>query len=450
MGELLDAEVIWFVDNDRSASREDVVREDYQVLLGDLRAGYSSRGGCALAPGDYVIAWNLDRLFRRGDEREEFIRLARRGQFLVRTCQGDEADLATATGRLNVRLKGAVNTHEVEQLEERVERALLQNAERGTPHGPTAFGWDRVPVIDERGNKVGAREVVNPQEAAIVVDVARRLVAGESLKALTAELNRRGVVTSRGNTVWRASSLRNLMTRPRNIARRVHRGKDFGPAAWEPIMDGDLYAQVCALLDDPRRRTTGHVGAVRRNLLTGIALCGVCGRTVRRKHVGVYINYACVAGCVSRRQEFVDEHVTNVVIEWLASEQARELLAAGRSDTTRAALAEAATHRAKLDRAADQYGRDVIDEEQLARITAYRRPLWEAALARSREMDATPVWADLVGDNAQQRWASLTLDRQRSVIRALFTMTIKRVGKGRVPFTTASIGLEPRAAARAG
>jgi site-specific DNA recombinase len=108
-----------------------------------------------------------------------------------------------------------------------------------------------------------------------------------------------------------------------------------------------------------------------------------------------------------------------------------DLLAPDRSEERRQAVTEAGQLRARLDRAADDYADDRIDLRQLERITARLRPLLEAAEARARVVDDSPLLEDLAGNKqAADIWQRLPLTRQRAVVDLLVRVRILRSSPG--------------------
>ena len=101
---------------------------------------------------------------------------------------GGEIDLATPQGRLTARIKGNVAKHESEQLARRVKRKMAERAETGAPHGRTAYGWRREQVHDDQGRRLGSRDVLHPEQARVVRDAAKAVLAGDSLRSIAADL----------------------------------------------------------------------------------------------------------------------------------------------------------------------------------------------------------------------------------------------------------------------
>ena len=94
-----------------------------------------------------------------------------------------------------------------------------------------------------------------------------------------------------------------------------------------------------------------------KGLLTGLAVCGVCGETVHRgggAHAGVP-TYRCISGAhVARKSDPVDEYVTELTIARLTQPDAAELWTAELPDASEL-MAEADTLRRRRDDIAADY-----------------------------------------------------------------------------------------------
>lgn len=416
-------------DNDRSASNGKP-RPEYLRLMADITTG-------ALGPGDVVVAYNQDRLCREPAELEDLMRLCRKTGVGLRTTTG-EINVATADGRTHARLLGVIAKGESEKMAERISRAMDQRARQGKPHGRTAYGWSREVTNDPKsGARIDSRDVVNATEAAVVREIADRLLAGETVRGIRNDLTARGVPSPTGKG-WYTHTIRHLVTRPRNIGKRIHQGVPAFDGEWEPILDVDTWNRVCALLRDPARRTSR--GNQPKHLLSGIAVCGVCRTPLRAtgRDGGNYRD-----SHVQRNRDAVDVHVTELVETWLDSDEARGLLAGLSDDETRAAVAEAEALDARLAAAADDYADGLIDRAQMVRITSRLRPQIDAARARASAVTDRPVWVDEIGRGAA--FSSLPLDRRRAIIRALFVVEIVPVAvRGRHGFDRESVRVTPR------
>lgn len=411
-----------FSDNDTSAF-------DRERL--DRRSGYHAMMAAA-GRGEFgrIVCWHTSRLWRDRSERAQAIGVLAEQRVSIVAVRGPDLDLSSAYGRGMAGLLGEFDTLESEVKSERVARAALQRARDGRANGAVAYGWRRVHDLDSAGRSLGWRDVEDAEAAAVVREIVDRLLAGESIKAVRDELNRRGVPTPKGASTWGPSSVRKLAVRPANVAERVHQGEVIGAAAWPAIVDRDKHDAVVALLSNPNRTSAKATASDRRHLLTyGVGECGPCGSVLRhvvkrnRRHGRDQALYVCDRqGCVGRNAERVDELVTEVVVARLSKPDAAD---AFRPDVAQAAQAfeRAEQLRARLDLAADQYAEGDIDGRQLARITEKLRPQVEEAQREASALAAAAgsgdVLAEVVGERAAEVWAQLDVGRRRRVLEVL-------------------------------
>src|SRR3954454_24013143 len=227
-----------FIDNDVSAY-SGKPRPQYDQLMQAVQAGAV----------DVVVACDQERVHRSPAELEAFIAAVERPGVDVVTVRAGQWDLSTASGKLVARMLGSIARHESDHKSERVRRALQQNATAGRSHGRVAYGWRRESAPDGT-----VRELIVPEQAAVIRRIADALLAGESLRSITAGLNAEGVPSPSGKP-WAKGMVRALVLRERNAGLRGHRGEVVGDGAWAPILDRGQWEQLRAVLSDPARRT---------------------------------------------------------------------------------------------------------------------------------------------------------------------------------------------------
>ncbi|MEJ7647956.1 MAG: recombinase family protein [Nakamurella sp.] len=418
-----------FTDNDVSATRSKR-RPEYERMLTAAAAGRITG----------LIVWDVDRLTRTPRELEDVIDLADRVGLALASV-GGEIDLSTPQGRMTARIKGSVARHETEQMSRRIRRKFDDRAQAGSPHGFVAYGYRRV----------DGRDVLEPGEAAVIGSTADRLLGGESLRSIVADLNAQAVPSPRG-LPWSSTALRQVMTRERNAGMRRHRGQVIGRGDWPAIYSPDVHDRVVALLTDPTRRT--NRGASRRHLLSGIARCGREGcdgtmvvnggrvtatRSGTKRQPPAYVCPRCTK--IRRKQTAVDEYVEAVMIGRLSQPDALAALSAGDPAETERARQIIATLQARLELAADEYADGNLTGAQLKRITAKLAPQIERERAVMSASVGMPGLADLAGTDAENRWRAAPIDVQRTVIETLAEVTILPTGPGR-PFDPALISIE--------
>jgi site-specific DNA recombinase len=240
-----------YVDDDRSAFNTRKPRPEYQRLLRDIQAGSV----------DGVLIWRLDRLHRQPRELEEFIVITDKHEVALATVTGD-VDLATTQGRLLARAWGAFAAHESEVKSERLKRAFLERARKGVD------GW----TVRMYGYKADL-QTIDPREATVIREAARRILRGESLRSLTIDLNRRKIRSTTGKQ-WTTTHLHDLLCNPRFAGLSTYRGDIVGKGVWPAIIRP---ADSARLREHFVNRDNQNHSEYSPNILTGLLLCGRCG-----------------------------------------------------------------------------------------------------------------------------------------------------------------------------
>ncbi|MEU1810245.1 recombinase family protein [Micromonospora aurantiaca (nom. illeg.)] len=400
-----------YSDNDLSAY-SGKPRPAYRRMLDDIAA----------ARVDAVLAWHTDRLHRSPTELEEYISACEPRGVPTFTVKAGPLDLSTPSGRMVARQLGAVARYEVEHQVERQQRAKQQAAADGRwGGGRRPYGYEPDGVTPR------------PDEARAVAEATDAILSGASLRGQAAAMNLRGLVTSTGRP-WTANELRKVLLRARNAGLREHRGEVVGPAAWPPLVDEDRWRALVSVLNHPGRRT--QWSSARRWLLSGLALCGVCGSVTRVSLAAAGASsvesYACkTSKCVSRNAAELDAYVSAVVVERLSRPDVADLLAGGRPDAGALQL-DAAALRERLDGLAAAYADGAIDVRQLREGSERLRARLNEVEEQMAHAGRGDTLAGLVGaSDSAEAWEALDLHRRRAVIDTLMTVTIHRTRKGR-------------------
>jgi hypothetical protein len=341
------------------------------------------------------------------------------------------------------RMLGAAARHEVEHAIERMRRKQAQLREQGVRHGGgRPFGFE--------SGMCALRE----DEAAELRAAAAGVLVGQTPAAVAREWNARGVRTSTGR-VWTGAAVCRVLTRPRNAAIVEHQGAEFGPAAWPRILDDDIYQGVRAVLGDGITPTRTYRPRLRL-LLSGVARCGypvegggICGMPMR----GAGSNasgprYRCATRRhVGRMALPLDQHVEDIVLQWLPTSEAVEFLSAG-SEQGVALHAQASAIRARMDGLGEAFADGDIDRRQLKAGTDRAKADLADVEERIAALSAGSALTGLAGQaDAAERWAALPVDRKRAVIDAVFAITVnpsKRGGNGGTKFDPATVTVTRR------
>lgn len=286
-----------YVENSVSAYSR-APRPEYRALMKSIEQGEL----------DVVVAWAPDRLHRRPIELNEYIEATERAGVTTHTVNAGHWDLSTAGGRVSARVLGDLAAYESELRAERVRAAQFQARQQGKPRtdGRRSLGYDFV----------DGRYVVVEREAEAIRDAAKKLLAGVTLRQIAKDMRAAGITTTRGNPMS-PESIRGTLKTPRiaglvgwnpkdKQGRRLRRNVqvlDGVVGDWPAIIDVDTWHAVCALLDNPERRTNKRGNEV-VNLGSNLYRCA-CGDDMgakkRRLDSGrTYRRYYC------RRNKYPD------------------------------------------------------------------------------------------------------------------------------------------------
>lgn len=264
---------------------------DLSAWSGKARPGYDQMWARVNAGEiDVVAVWHTDRLTRSPRDLEDIIDTCQLRDVTIHAVTAGVLDLSTAHGQLQARVAAAFARHESDQKATRVRRKHQELAEMGRPASlGGSYGY----------NQDGT---VNNEQAAVIRDLAARLLAGESLRSLTMWLTETGVLTAKGGTTWSTSTVRQILTAGRLCGWREwtprtptgedkkgwkgtpRRGYGMGRLVakgdWEPILTRAQTEAIRLLVSDPNRSTT-----TRRHYLlsAGILKCGLCGKSMNHK-----------------------------------------------------------------------------------------------------------------------------------------------------------------------
>lgn len=406
-------------DNDISAAGKRK-RPGFEAVLADVESGRAQ----------VVIAWALDRLQRNRRDELRLYELCRDREVALSLVNGAELDFSTAAGRFVADVLGSSARMEVEMKADRQRRAQEQAAHAGKRVGgrrPFGFQQDGMTVI--------------PTEAEALREGYSLLLSGVPLGGVARRWNAAGLTTGQGG-VWRHDNVRSVLRSPRYAGFRSYNGAIVAAAKWPALVPEETWMAAEAVLRDPSRRRAPHGG---RRLLSGLALCGVCGSTV---HAGGsahrYGMYRCSGsyGHVNRMSEPVDDYVGRLVTGRLAMPDAAELLHDQDRPDVDALRGEATALRARLESIAVEFADGDLTAAQLRAATARLRARLSEAESKLAHAGRVSVLGPLVGaQDVVAAWAGLETDRRRAVIDALMVVTLHPPGRGTRTFRPESVGI---------
>ncbi|WSU55903.1 recombinase family protein [Streptomyces sp. NBC_01092] len=417
---------------------------DLSAHTGEERPGYDQLMAAALTaatqPGVRVIvaAYHPSRLWRRRVERAQAIEDLRQVKAFVAFESGGYFNMGKASDRSQLANLGESDTAESEVKSERVARAARERAEEGRANGKVAYGWRRQYEHDDRGQVIGFHDLEHPGQAPIVREIVTRLLAGDTLLGITADLNGRGVPSpgagqnrkrrmlgqAEDGSLWNKTSVKKIALRPANAKIRVHHGDEY-PAAWPALITEEQHARIKQLFAS--RAETREKPGQRKYLLSWgeVATCGVCGSCYRvamrgnAKRGSLKPTYCCDSnqGCTGRNVEALDGFVEDIVIPVLSDPIAADIFQGDEAGAL-AALERVEGLRARQEEAADDYAEGAITREQLRRITKKLGDQIKEAQAEARRLqpvDLSPL-DGLVGSQAPEKWKLLGVSQQRRIL----------------------------------
>lgn len=433
-----------YSDNDISASTNcDEIRPGYARLLGDARDAARS--------GEYrmvqIRAYTSARLTRRPREYEDQIDLAQDYGVRFKFLRSPSFDLNTANGRRIGRIMAAQDAGLPEDISEQVLRAQVQQLINGEyTGGLPGFGFRLAYDYNANGLPIKpGRLVIHDDEAAMIRDAARRVLAGDDLAAIAREWS-----TTLGTKRWPAD-VAHLLTTGRIAGLNERWGETWGRGQWgKPVNPNDPESEWSAIITEselaalraklPEQHRAGHP---RRWLGAGLYRCGKPGCDGMMKSTGPARpggprRYMCNAAWhVAIPAADVDKHVRAQVCLWLSMYGAN-LLAGKHLAEHEQLTAEVNRLNAKIKELALAFADSpqanaralVIAtqplEEKLANIERQREKL----VTSGRELDGIADAEDPVA-----AFLSAGLSKQRAVVKALCEVTIKPGKTGRQPAT---------------
>jgi DNA invertase Pin-like site-specific DNA recombinase len=402
-------------------------RNDFERSLADIEAGVI-RG---------IVFFKLDRFVRDHGDFERALAV----------CEAHKAVLASVTEPLNTstpmgeavaRLLVTFARLESQTIGLRVSRQAEQQARMGQPwrggrHLPYGYEADRV--------------TVDNAEAAVINEIADRLLTGHSEGAVVGWLNEQAVPAPQGGR-WSRAKLRSLMTKPRLAGMRVHRGEVVAPAVWPAILDRERFERLGRLFG--QRASPGRPAT--RWLLSGIVFCALCDSPLEVRGHQAGSRYRCDAysqragreepGCgkVAVMAEPVDLLVAERVLDRLAGPWLQRLRrqldtaelrgVAEQREADRQALVEAARERFVTRMLAPRAYLKVKGELEQRIAEADRRLNQDGSMAVLAGLPR--LRADL-----DRAWEAADIEQRREIVRAVLRYVVIR------PASRRGAGLDP-------
>ena len=390
---------------------------------------------------DVVIAWNLDRLYRRMRELEDYIQLVEQTGVETYTVMAGEFDLNTSMGRAMARAAITFATLEVENGRDRVIAAKLQAAKSGkTSGGNRAYGWNQDGMT------------LNEAEAPVVEEIVERFISGDSWRTIALDLNARSIPTAKGK-LWSAINVSNVAKLKRHYGIREHNGQEY-KAAWTPLLSRETWDEL-QLAIKRGQAIYGKRSYSRKHLLTGFMFCGKCGGRMKvinaQQRDGSYSPaFSCrkfdhrgvEVGCgnVKRKKEPVEDLVIECLMYRLDTPDLGALLESSKGDTQalKGLLHEHESQSLRLQEILNLYstGEMTFDEYKVAKTTATAR-LEELGRELDRKSGQNKTSLIPAGQSVRDAWDKAGLEWRRQLLDAVVEKVLiypKQKGDGKARY----------------
>lgn len=450
--------VEYYPDNQTSATKERGEGTGWARMLADIDAG---RIDCIM-----VVA--VDRLMRRLSDVLE-VRPPRRDVRVVVVRGGIDTADTSGMGQFVLGLFVLVAEQEIHTKTIRaIPYRQNRNAQGHPSPGKVPYGYRWRPaseraVDDERFGATAKERIRNAPRYAVTGAeeqavrfvfseviagsplgmIARELTQGTARDSRTGELLAQSTRTTRRDTCWSSTTVRRIALSPMYAALLPPIVPGAGnyraelvdldactQGVWDPIVHADDVRAARALLIDPKRRK--HQGTSRRWLLSGLAVCDVCGARVRSARTKEkYHGYRCPKGHFQRAGAILDEYAEQVVIERLSRPDAASLVQPSPGVDLDALRAQEGALRGKRLHLLDLVTSETFTADEVReKVAPIDAELAEVTATIGAALAVDPFASVISSNDVRAAWDALTLARKRRIVSELFVVVVRPVGKG--------------------
>lgn len=416
-----------YSDNNRSAWQRNRKRPGWDALLADLKAGVINA----------VVVYHGDRLMRQPRDLEDLIDLAD-GRNIPLAAPTGTRDLSNDDDLFILRIEVAHACRSSADTSRRMKSHHDRRARKGKRatggHGGRTFGYETDGVTHRAPDRCVVATGREESEPDVIREMARRVLAKEKRAAIGKDLAKRGWTTPAGNPLT-YDRIRKILLRP-DLAGLMPDGETAG--AWEPILKRETWEQLQLVLASSSSAPTHGIAPARRWLLSGIALCGICGTPVRvathgnRTKAGWEPGYACenygACGKTYRNAAKTDAWVKGHVIGRLTREGNPEPDAPAGDDGGR--WAELALERQEAEELLADAGRSRGRAKLILRRLDSIDAEMDALRRQAETTDARRLRERHRGLTAEE-FDALPLDTRRALVAATVKVRIMPTRRGR-------------------
>jgi DNA invertase Pin-like site-specific DNA recombinase len=421
-----------YEDNDVSAFKRNVVRDEFELMLKDLSTGLI----------DGIVAYDLDRLARQPRDLERLIEIYDDRPRLEFATVTNDINIGTPDGRTMARIMVAFANKSSHDASRRIKRKHLELAQQGRDSGgPAPYGWRK----DDR-NKV------DTEAAKAIREAQREILAGVRIGTIRQRWWEQGLGNPRAGTKRMAHHhVEHILTSPRLVGYRTYHGEilygeDGQPVMgeWETINTLEEWEAVRATVAE-RKMEYPNKNRARKYLLSGIARCGLCKSKIRGQinqkwepgSKAAKYTYQCSVvngGCgkVGRVGEPVDRLIAQLVLDEQRERAANAAVPVEQRWPREAELEAICQEINQLVEA--EKAKQISVSTLLQLLPAKEREREELKLARARfykEQRQAEAKAG-AGDLTVEEFFHLPIERQQEIVlHSLSAVLIHPAGRGR-------------------
>jgi len=383
-------------------------RPEFQKLLDLVYAGQA----------DAILTHRLDRFSRSLHDILTYFRELK-SRNVILTFAKDEFDFSTEEGMLQFQILAVFADWYLRNLSRETKKGKRERVlVKGLHNNRLPFGY--------RKGEDGIAHPV-PEEAAAIHEAYERYATGQTTDAKLADyFNQLGLRTRRARP-FSKDSVREIMQNETYLGLVKYRG-DLYPGQHEAIVSRELFDRVQAVRKQHARRPRVYSPTIKVYLLSGIARCAACGRTLRAQGGKTYNYYremskqrgfSCTHASKAIRQEEAEAQLERLitVIRLPDDWQAEIRAALDDTDQREERLKERKRLRKKLRRVAELYADGIYDratyhqkrDELQQTLEALVVPTAESALEAGYQLETL---ADL--------WPHATAEEQREIVQLIF------------------------------
>lgn len=398
-----------------SASRfEARQRDDWPKLLSAIRAGKV----------DSLCLWEASRGDRKPATWFAFLDLCMEKGVLIRVTDNHRTyDLSVAEDYKTLGAAGLDARHESEKTSRRILRDVRDNAAKGRPGGRKLYGYERrYEIVNGKPRIVEVTE--HPTQGPVVRGAFHRISNGVPLAVVAKDLNDRGITAPMGGS-WTGTQIKKLIVNRAYLGLRIHKGTEY-PAMWPALTDQATFDRANAIVSDPDRKSWEDAST--KHLLTGIAMCGVCGGFLRVNKSRGVTYYQCGAKfCLSIKKGELDDYIDESMPERMFSLSTEYL-----DNPREAEIREQAQREIKE---LTKYLEDFVKDAVKQRLSAQRVADVEREVqGQIRDLEAKTklthipqVVHDLIENPSL--WTTGSIEEKRVLLRATVAITVLPVGR---------------------